>query len=102
MDAMMAENESERKRGDMILNNYKRQITERMAREKVDSYDQTAATATAKKPSHGKSVSNSQNSGSSQSVKGVRMGPLSMNIKENMSQSQSKSSHNTSRIQNRK
>ena len=43
LDAMMAENEPVRSKGDMILNNYKKQIAERMAREKVDSYDAAAA-----------------------------------------------------------
>ena len=33
---MMADNDYERKKGEMILNNYKRQLAERMARDKVD------------------------------------------------------------------
>ena len=39
LDAMMADGETARTKGDMILNNYKKQIAERMAREKVDSYE---------------------------------------------------------------
>ena len=39
LDAMMADSETARTKGDMILNNYKKQIAERMAREKVDSYE---------------------------------------------------------------
>ena len=37
----MAESDGDRQKGTMILNNYKRQIAERMAREKVDSEDLT-------------------------------------------------------------
>ena len=33
---MMSENEEDRKKGEIILNNYKKQLAERMAREKVD------------------------------------------------------------------
>ena len=33
---MMSENEEDRRKGEIILNNYKKQLAERMAREKVD------------------------------------------------------------------
>ena len=36
LDAVMADSDRDRKKGEMILNNYKRQLAERMAREKVD------------------------------------------------------------------
>ena len=36
LDAVMADSNHDRKKGEMILNNYKRQLAERMARERVD------------------------------------------------------------------
>ena len=77
---MMGETEAERNKGDMILNNYKRQIAERMAREKVDSYDAAAAT---KHPSNGKSISKCESLSSSKSASTAPRGLSKMNIKEN-------------------
>ena len=42
LDSMMGETEVDRRRGDMILNNYKKQLAERMARSKVDCEDMQA------------------------------------------------------------
>ena len=36
LDAVMADSDHDRRKGEMILNNYKRQLAERMARERVD------------------------------------------------------------------
>jgi hypothetical protein len=39
LDAMMGKDEKQKKEGEVIMNNYKKQLAERMAREKADKGD---------------------------------------------------------------